>query len=286
MWSRDDRRRSRRSRGAACNRSPRRVVARCRARGALARPAPAAVANRRAPLSAHSGSAPRDCRLLWVSPRACPPRGRTAACPRSCPTAETTGTGQAETARTTTSSLNGRRSSKLPPPRARTSTSTSGCAASAPSAAAILAGAPFPWTRVSQTTTFAAGKRAPIVATRSPRAAASAPVRIPIRAAAVAADTRAGEKSPSAASSFQPLQREEVRAEPDPLDRRRAEPELALLLVQLRATRDVHGLAFLEREREPVEGAATDRHPERGSGLRVGSGSGRRSPMPRFGAAP
>ncbi len=48
----------------------------------------------------------------------------------SCPTAETTGTEHAATARTTCSALKGRRSSKLPPPRARTITSISGSAAS------------------------------------------------------------------------------------------------------------------------------------------------------------
>ena len=52
----------------------------------------------------------------------------------SCPTALTIGTGQPATARTTRSSLNGSRSSKLPPPRARTTTSTSGSAVIAPSA--------------------------------------------------------------------------------------------------------------------------------------------------------
>ena len=44
----------------------------------------------------------------------------------SWPTAETTGTGQAANARTTVSSLKGSRSSKLPPPRVTMTTSTSG----------------------------------------------------------------------------------------------------------------------------------------------------------------
>ncbi len=61
--------------------------------------------------------------------------------------------------------------------------------------------APLPWTRVSQTTTFVAGKRAPIVATRSPRAAASAPVRIPTaRGTRGSGRFRSGANSPSAAS--------------------------------------------------------------------------------------
>src|SRR5262249_4501 len=51
----------------------------------------------------------------------------------SWPTAETTGTRDPAIARTTASSLQGSRSSKLPPPRATTTTSTSGCAVSAPS---------------------------------------------------------------------------------------------------------------------------------------------------------
>ena len=63
------------------------------------------------------------------------------------------------------------------------------------------AGAPLPWTRVSQITTSAAGKRAAIVATRSPRAAASAPVRIPTaRGTRGRRRFRSGAKRPSAAS--------------------------------------------------------------------------------------
>ena len=50
---------------------------------------------------------------------------------------------------TTDSSLNGRRSSKLPPPRVRITTSTAGCAATRLSAAAMRAPADAPWTRVS-----------------------------------------------------------------------------------------------------------------------------------------
>ena len=57
-------------------------------------------------------------------------RGRRAACPARGRPRETTGTGQAATARTSRSSLNGSRSSKLPPPRASTTTSTLGSAQS------------------------------------------------------------------------------------------------------------------------------------------------------------
>ena len=64
----------------------------------------------------------------------------------------TTGTGQAATARTSRSSENGSRSSKLPPPRAITSTSTPRAQRS-PIAVAIAATARGPWTYVSATST-------------------------------------------------------------------------------------------------------------------------------------
>ncbi len=65
------------------------------------------------------------------------------------------------------------------------------------------------------------------------------------------------------------LEREQVRAEPDPLDRRRPESELRLLLVDLRATGDVDGLAFGEVELEAVVRAPRDRDVERRAGLRI-----------------
>ena len=46
--------------------------------------------------------------------------------------------------------------------------------------------------------------------------------------------------------ALQLLEREQVVAEPDPLDRRRPEPELLLWLVDLRAPRDVNRLALVE----------------------------------------
>ena len=67
------------------------------------------------------------------------------------------GDGLAATARTTCSSLKGRRSSKLPPPRATTTTSTSGVSARDWSAATMARGALAPWTSVSATRTRAAG---------------------------------------------------------------------------------------------------------------------------------
>ena len=48
-------------------------------------------------------------------------------------------------------------------------------------------------------------------------------------------------------------------AEPEALDGRRAQAELALLLVQLGATGHVHGLALLERKLEPVVDPSRDR---------------------------
>ena len=63
----------------------------------------------------------------------------------SWPTAETTGTGHAATARTTRSSLNGSRSSKLPPPRARIDDVDPVARAQAREGAATIApGAPDP----------------------------------------------------------------------------------------------------------------------------------------------
>ncbi len=65
------------------------------------------------------------------------------------------------------------------------------------------------------------------------------------------------------------LEREEVSAEPEALDRRRPQTELCLLLVDLGAPRDVDGLALRELEREPVEGPPGDRHVERRARLRI-----------------
>ena len=119
----------------------------------------------------------------------------------SCPTAETTGTSHSATARITRSSLNGRRSSKLPPPRVSTITSTSGSRASVCNVAAIAAGAACPWTYVCATRRFAAGKRAWTAVTKSRLAAASLPVRTPIRRGSTGSGRlRSGAKRPSAAS--------------------------------------------------------------------------------------
>ena len=172
-----------------------------RARAGLARRERACGASSRAPRSARSGPGRRARPRRSASRPGRRRRDRRAACPARARPRRRRGPRVAATARTTASSLNGRRSSKLPPPRASTTTSTSGCAASAAQRGDDRGGRAFPCTRVSQTTTFAAGKRAPIVATRSPRAAASAPVRIPIaRGSRGSGRFRSGAKSPSAAS--------------------------------------------------------------------------------------
>ena len=82
----------------------------------------------------------------------------------SCPTAEISGIALAAAARTTISSLNGIRSSRLPPPRATISRSGRGTAPPAsrplkPSMApATCSAAPSPWTSTGQTSTWR-GKR-------------------------------------------------------------------------------------------------------------------------------
>ena len=53
--------------------------------------------------------------------------------------------------------------------------------------------------------------------------------------------------------ALQPLERREVRAEAEALDRERLERKLAALLVKLRAAEDVHALAFAQVELERVE---------------------------------
>ena len=64
----------------------------------------------------------------------------------SWPTAETTGTAEVAIARTSRSSLKGRRSSKLPPPRATTTTSSSGTSQRRRRASTTAAAARGPWT--------------------------------------------------------------------------------------------------------------------------------------------
>ena len=71
---------------------------------------------------------------------------------------------------------------------------------------------------------------------------------------------RAAAKRPSAASvCFEPLDRREVLAETEPLERKCPETELALRRVQLGTPEHVDPLAVGEVELERVEGASRDR---------------------------
>ena len=65
------------------------------------------------------------------------------------------------------------------------------------------------------------------------------------------------------------LERDEVRPQPEPLDRRRPEAELAPRLVQLGPAFGVDGLAFLEGELERVVRAAGERDLQARAGLRI-----------------
>src|SRR5581483_10329984 len=158
-WVSAARRRSTSSAGARRRRSCR-CASRCACRSTVARaPRPSPIRARASPArsSSRSGTTSRPA-AVGVDARTSAARSHSGvSC--SCPTAVTTGTGQPATARTRRSSLNGSRSSKLPPPRARTTTSTSGAAQTAPSAATISRAARGPCTYVSATSTRAAGKR-------------------------------------------------------------------------------------------------------------------------------
>ena len=62
---------------------------------------------------------------------------------------------------------------------------------------------------------------------------------------------------------LQPLERREVRADAEALDRERAQAEVAALLVELGPAEDVDALAVGELEPQPVELAARHLHAER-----------------------
>ena len=68
---------------------------------------------------------------------------------------------------------------------------------------------------------------------------------------------------------LQPLERREVGAEPEALDRERAQVEVAALLVELRPAVDVHALAVGEVEPQRVELAARHLDRQAGAALRV-----------------
>ena len=158
----------------------------------------------------------------------------------SWPTALTTGTGQAATARTTplvartgADPRSCRRRARARPrrPRARRRPPAS--------ASTIASGARGPWTSVSATTIRAGGKRDWIVAITSRFAAASLPVTRPIRRGSRGSGALplGGEQPLVGELPLQPLERREVLAEAEALDRERAQPEVAALLEQLRAGR-------------------------------------------------
>ena len=140
------------------------------------------------------------------------------------------GTREAATARTTASSLNGRRSSKLPPPRASTTTSTSGCAASARErgddrvrgALALHARLAHDDLRRREPRT---DRRDEVAARRGVRPGEDPDRARDARQPALPLD---GEEPLGGELPLQLLERDEMTAEADPLDRRRAEPELAL----------------------------------------------------------
>ena len=69
-----------------------------------------------------------------------------------------------------------------------------------------------------------------------------------------------GEETLGGELRLQPLERGEVRADAEALDRERAQLELAALLVELRPAEDVHALAVGEVEPQRVELAARHRH--------------------------
>src|SRR5205823_3290827 len=99
---------------------------------------------RRRARSRSRGSASPSARARAGARRLARARTRGVSC--SWPTAETTATGQPAIARTRRSSLNGSRSSKLPPPRATTITSSPGTSHRRRSASTIAAAARGPWT--------------------------------------------------------------------------------------------------------------------------------------------
>ena len=150
-----------------------------------------------------------------------------------------------------------------PPPRASTITSTPRSQRSA-IAAAISAAARAPWTYVSATSDVRrreAGRdrrqhvalRGGVVAGHEPDEARDPRQRpLPL-----------GREQPLGGELLlQPLERREVRAEPEALDRERAQVEVAALLVQLRPPVDVHALAVAQVEPQPVELPARHLHRE------------------------
>ena len=243
-----------RSRRAACAAAARRRSSAARPARARARARASARARGRAARQLQSSGTTSRPAIVGVDARTSAARSQSGvSC--SCPTAETTGTGHAATARTSRSSLNGSRSSKLPPPRASTITSTPGARRARRSASTIPGAARGPWTYVSATSTCAGGKRLWIAVSTSRFAAASLPVTSPIRRGQPRQRALPlGREQPFGRElRLQPLERREVRAEAEALDRERAQAEVAALLEQLGPAEDVHALAVVEVEPQRVE---------------------------------
>jgi hypothetical protein len=99
-----------------------------------------------------------------------------------------------------------------------------------------------------------------IVVSTSRFAAASLPVTRPIRRGSSGSGTLALEHSFGGELLLQPLERRQVVAEPEALDRERAHAVVALRLEQLGAPEHVRALAVGEVEPQRVEAGARDRH--------------------------
>ena len=189
----------------------------------------------------------------------------------SWPTAETTGTGQAAIARTSRSSLNGSRSSKLPPPRASTIDVDAGARPRRPSAVDERGGRARPLdVRLGDEHVRgreAGGERGEHVALRGRVVAGDE--------ADAAREQRkrplalGGEEPLGGELALQPLERREVRAEAEPLDRQCAQPEVAARLEEVRPPVDVDALAVDQVEAQRVELAARHRHAEAGAVLGI-----------------
>ena len=101
-------------------------------------------------------------------------------------------------------------------------------------------------------------------------AAASFPVTSPMRRGRSGQRPLAlgGEEALGRELALQPLERREVVAEPEALERERAQAEVAARLEQLRPPVGVHAVAVDEIESQRVELAARHRDAEAGAVLR------------------
>ena len=189
----------------------------------------------------------------------------------SWPTAETIGTREPATARTTASSLNGNRSWKLPPPRVEhDDVDVRMCGQRGESRHDRLRRS-LPLdprladhdsggreTRRDRRHEIPAGGG--VRPREDPdRAWDARQTLLPLRC----------EEALGGELPLQLLERDEVTSDTEPLDRRRPEGEHRLLLEELCATRDVDGLPLVEVELETLVGATRDRDGQRRSRPRV-----------------